>query len=236
MDWALTSIDETLIRTRHRDVNAGERAVTIVMMASDNQYAAFLADFAAGKLSPGELLAVRLHFALSDRGAHNRSVLEATGGMLLERGDPVDVHGAPRAPEREIASEAPARAGETDWVDYYSRHDVMDRRWRTSVFGVKTLPTHLMTASLLRLDPGERAPRHSHASPDVTVVLHGAFADDEGEYHRGDLAFADAGDRHAPATVGDETCVCLIATPEGRPTVDLRALLSGWLKKKGPRQ
>ena len=178
------------------------------MLAQDNQYAAFLADFAAGKLSPGELLAVQLHFALSERGAHNQGVLDATGGVLLESADPADVQIARQTHELRGEGKDSAATDQTDWVDYYSRHDLMDRRWRTSMFGVKTLPTHLTTASLLRLDPGERAPRHSHGSPDVTVVLRGAFADDWGEYHRGDLAFADAGDKHAPATVGDETaCV-----------------------------
>ena len=207
------------------------------MIAQDNQYAAFLADFAAGKLSPGELLAAQLHFALSDTGAQSRRVLEATGGALLEGVIPsASVQPGPTEVES-IASETGLdEAGDKNWVEFYCREDLIARQWRRSLFGVKTMPTHLASASLLRMDPGERAPRHSHNGPDVTLVLCGAFADDAGEYHRGDLAFADAGDKHAPATIGDEACICLIATPVGRPTVDVRALLSGWWKGKGGRQ
>lgn len=200
----------------------------VQMMTHDNQYAAFLADFAAGTLSGGELLAAELHFALSKTGAQSRRMMEAAGGALLEGARPQAVAFASPEPAAECETD-----GARDWVRFYSQDDLMALRWRRSLFGVKTLPTHLASASLLRLDPGERAPRHNHDGPDVTVVLRGAFADDWGEYHRGDLAFADAGDKHAPATVGDETCVCLVATPNGRPTVDLRALVAGWWKRRG---
>lgn len=208
------------------------------MIAQDNQYAAFLADFAAGTLSPGELLAAQLHFALSETGVQSRWVLDATGGALLEGVAPLDLIAKS---DSAVARSDTGGAGDggqddstqTNWVDFYSHENLIAQRWRTSLFGVKTLKTHLSSASLLRMDPGERAPRHSHSGPDVTVVLRGAFADDAGEYHRGDLAFADAGDKHAPATIGDEICICLIATPAGRPAVDVRALLAEWWKRKG---
>ncbi len=211
------------------------------MILQDNQYAAFLADYAAGQLSCGETLAAQLHFRLSRRGAQSGRMLDAAGGALLEAtppGQPLarDPAEPPSPPPPGEAPDAISGEAEPDWLEFYTREDLSIRQWRKSLFGVKTMPTHLRTASLLRLDPGERAPRHSHGRRDVTVVLRGAFADDWGEYRRGDLAFADAGDSHAPATLGEETCICLIATPNGRPTVDLRGLLARWWSEKGDRQ
>lgn len=201
-------------------------------MIENNQYAAFLADFAAGRLSEGERLAARLHFALSDYGAENACMLDVIGGAALERlqaaavahaGHPVESGG-------EVETHEPAGS---DWIAHYASADLLAMKWRRNLFGVRTRSTHVPTATLLRMEPGEHAPRHSHGASDVTVVLQGAFADDWGEYHRGDLAFADAGDRHAPATIGNETCVCLVATSKGRPDVDLMAWLAGQWRRGG---
>lgn len=200
-------------------------------MNQENQYAAFLSDFAAGKLSDGEQLVAQLHFALSDRGAESRRLVDAAGGVILES-VPTSIN-CQTIVEGELEGRAiDGRADAPDWVAHYIKSDLTALKWRRTAFGVRTLPTHLSTASLLRLDPGERAPRHSHGEPDVTLVLQGAFADDWGEYRRGDLAFAAPGERHAPATLGDEVCVCLVATPEGRPSVDLKGVLAGLFKKR----
>ena len=82
-------------------------------------------------------------------------------------------------------------------------------------------------ASLLRLDPGETAPAHHHGRRDVTVVLAGTYADEFGQYERGDIAFAEPGMRHKPRAVGDRTCVCLLATESGKPLSGLLGLF-GW--------
>ena len=201
-------------------------------MIENNQYAAFIADFASGRLSEGERLAARLHFALSDDGADNARMLDVIGGVALERLQAAAVADAVPLGEldADVATDDPPAS---DWIAHYASPDLLALRWRRNLFGVRTRPTHLPTATLLRMEPGEHAPRHSHGASDVTVVLQGAFADDWGEYHRGDLAFADAGDRHAPATIGNETCVCLVATSKGRPDVDLMAWLAGQWRRGG---
>ncbi len=201
-------------------------------MIENNQYAAFLADFAAGRLSEGERLAARLHFALSDDGADNARMLDVIGGAALERLQAAVIGDADHPGDREGEFATAERSG-SDWIAHYASADLLALKWRRNLVGVRTRPTHLPTATLLRLEPGENAPRHSHGASDVTVVLQGAFADDWGEYHRGDLAFADAGDRHAPATIGNETCVCLVATSKGRPDVDLKAWLAGQWRRGG---
>jgi putative transcriptional regulator len=193
------------------------------MTLHDNAYAAFMLDYAAGALSPAERLAADLHRALSVNGRRNGRLMDALGGALLER--------APPSPAGYFDT---IRLGEPDEVEadsshlgFYLNRDLAALKWRKSLFGVKTLPTGTPMASLLRLDPGERAPAHGHGRRDVTVVLRGTYADEFGAYERGDLAFAEPGMKHEPRAVGDEICVCLLATEVGRP---LRGFLGlfGW--------
>ncbi len=189
----------------------------------DNAYSAFMLDYAVGALSPAEKLAADLHRALSSDGRQAALALDALGGMMLEA-----VGAAPGGgfKVRDPGDQAAASANDPRLAPYIDR-DLLALPWRRSLFGMKTRDTDLPLASLLRLDPGEHAPRHGHGRRDVTVVLTGAFADDYGVYERGDLAFAEPGIKHQPRAVGDAPCVCLIATEPGRP---LRGLLGlfGW--------
>lgn len=198
------------------------------MTLHDNAYTAFMLDYAAGGLTPAERLAGDLHRALSPEGYRVALMLEAAGGMLLEGMTGQPVRGGPGgAPEEADLSDGPA----SDRLAPYLEADLLALPWKRSLFGVPTHPTNLPMASLLRLDPGDRAPRHGHGRRDVTVVLRGSFADEYGVYERGDLAFAEPGLKHTPRAVGDEPCVCLIATEPGRPLSGFFGLF-GWVGEK----
>ncbi|MDP3738009.1 MAG: cupin domain-containing protein [Hyphomonadaceae bacterium] len=183
------------------------------MTLHDNAYAAFMLDYAAGVLTPAERLAADLHRALSPEGGRNAHVLEAVGGAILERIGPLPTRyfDTPRLGSQE------ASGNRSSLLDPYLNRDLLALNWRKDIFGVKTLPTSIPTASLLRLDPSERAPSHLHGRRDVTVVLLGAYADEFGAYERGDIAFAEPGLKHQPRAEGDKPCVCLLATEAGRP-------------------
>jgi putative transcriptional regulator len=183
------------------------------MTLHDNAYAAFMLDYAAGVLSPAERLAADLHVALSREGGRTGRMTEAVGGALLEQARPE----RPAFFDAANLGAADSQKAGSSSLDTFIRRDLLALRWRRNIFGLKTLPAGIPMASLLRLDPGERAPGHGHGRRDVTVVLHGSFADEFGIYEMGDLAFAEAGMKHQPRAVGDEPCVCLLATERGRP-------------------
>ena len=193
------------------------------MTLQDNAYAAFMLDYAAGALSPAEKLAADLHRALSAKGGQNASMLDAVGGALLERAKPsrAEYFDASR-----LGSQA-SDAAVDPRLDPFLKRDLLALRWRKNIFGVKTLPTGTPMAQLLRLDPDEHAPSHHHGRRDVTVVLAGIYADEFGRYERGDIPFAEPGMKHQPRAVGDETCVCLLATESGKPLSGLLGLF-GW--------
>jgi putative transcriptional regulator len=188
----------------------------------DNTYASFMLDYAAGVLSPAEKLAGDLHRALLKEGGRNAGMLDAMGGVLLEKLAPERVGYLDTA---KLKSQArTGEAGPSHLAPYIDR-DLLALKWRKSIFGVMTLPTDMPHAGLLRLDPGQRAPAHGHGRRDVTVVLRGAFADDYGVYERGDLSFAEPGMKHEPRAVGDQTCICLLAAEPGSGLQDFL----GWL-------
>jgi putative transcriptional regulator len=193
------------------------------MTLHDNAYAAFMLDYAAGALSPAERLAADLHRALSLKGRRNGRLMDALGGALLERAPPSSAgyFDTVRLGEPHSGEAGPSR------LDPYLKRDLVALKWRKNLFGVKTLPTGTPMASLLRLDPGEQAPAHGHGRRDVIVVLRGTYADEFAVYERGDLAFAEPGMKHEPRAVGDEICVCLLATESGRPLRGFFGLF-GW--------
>ncbi len=199
------------------------------MNLHDNAYAAFMMDYAAGSLSPAETLAADLHRALSPAGWRNAAMMDALGGAILEQGA---ASGFTRQLDVDHVDEpSPLSRAKSAPLDRYLNHDLVALPWRRSIFGVKTLPTHLKMAELLRLNPGERAPPHGHGRRDVTVVLVGTFEDEFGVYERGDIAFAEPGMKHEPRAVGGAPCVCLIATEAGRPLSGLLGLF-GWAGKQ----
>lgn len=201
------------------------------MTLQDNAYAAFMLDHAAGRLSAAEFLVAELHRALSPDGRKLAGMLDAAGGEALESLPPAEVGLARAAPVAAEAVGPPRDVLGRDPLAPWLERDLLALPWRRSIFGVRELRTDMPMATLLRLNPGERAPAHCHGRRDVTVVLQGAFADEFGLYNRGDLAFAEPGIRHEPRAVGDVPCVCMIATESGRPVRGLLGLFGIGVRK-----
>lgn len=195
------------------------------MTSHDNAYTAFMLDYAAGVLPPAERLVADVHRALSPSGSQTARLLDAVGGLMLEEI-------GPRGPVAQPALGEQGGAQRSARLDPYLNRDLLGLKWRKDIWGVKTLSTDTPMASMLRLDPGERAPGHCHGRRDVTVVLCGSYADEFGVYERGDLAFAEPGLRHQPRAVGNETCVCLLATEAGRPLLGFFGMFGVGVRKQ----
>jgi putative transcriptional regulator len=202
------------------------------MTPEDNAYAVFMLDHAAGRLPPAESLVADLHAALSPDGRRHVRMLDSAGGAFLESVEPEFLDVGPRNPGEQ---EAPVAMTTSSRLAQYLEADLLALRWRRDLVGIPTYRTATPMARLLRLDPGERAPGHCHGRRDVTVVLQGAFADENGVYQKGDLAFAMPGLRHQPRAVGVVPCVCMVATERGRPVRGLLGLFGigvGKLEKR----
>lgn len=64
---------------------------------------------------------------------------------------------------------------------------------------------------LLRIGAGAKVPRHGHSGTEYTLVLLGAFSDENGHYMRGDLIEADETINHQPIVDSSSDCLCVAA-------------------------
>ncbi len=60
--------------------------------------------------------------------------------------------------------------------------------------------------NLLHIGPGGAIPQHTHKGFELTLLLAGTFADEQGEYVEGDFIMLDKRHQHQPAT--EHGCLC----------------------------
>ena len=65
---------------------------------------------------------------------------------------------------------------------------------------------------LLKIVAGRQMPEHGHGGEELTLVLEGAYADDSGQYCRGDVQDVDDEIEHRPVADRNTGCICLIAS------------------------
>ena len=162
---------------------------------NSDAYHAFMLDHASGALSTDLALAAELHILLSETG-------RATADIWHSTRDAIDLW-APEysAVEHECLPEALELAVS----------DFETVPWKKGLSGVHYAKRGKGKGKLMRLDPGQAAPEHSHSALEATVVLEGQFEDGHGVYGRGDLVLGRPGVRHRPAAHGTEMCICYVA-------------------------
>ena len=189
-----------------------------------------LADYAAGRLDEARGIVIATHLELCTACRRDVGDLEAIGGLCLAENDPVAMNSntmadvwerageqevpvrdlkRPAANDIDLAAAAPLRA--------YLKGGLDKVQWKQIAPG---LSQHVLEAEgyrdgvlrLLRIAPGTRMPTHTHSEEELTLVLRGAYADTVGEFGPGDLADLNDGVMHAPEAIGEDDCICLIAT------------------------
>lgn len=181
-----------------------------------------LMGYAAGSLAKAFDLVLATHVSLSDDARARLETFEAIGGSVLEDLDAADV--ADDSLEQTLAKirgAAPARRVQPSNGTFpVPLQDVVGGdedavRWRSVGGGVKQCVLHSNedgTARLLLIPGGRAMPAHSHNGTEMTLVLKGAFRDEDGLFARGDLEVADMQTNHQPVAEPGEDCICLVAT------------------------
>lgn len=89
-------------------------------------------------------------------------------------------------------------------------------KWRPIGMGVRQsiLPTSDKGASarLLYIPAGAAMPDHGHNGLELTLVLQGAFRDEDDRFGPGDVEVADTSVKHTPIAEAGDACICLAAT------------------------
>ncbi|MCA0921229.1 ChrR family anti-sigma-E factor [Pseudooceanicola nanhaiensis] len=186
-----------------------------------------LMGYAAGTLPEAFSLVVATHVSMCDDCRARLEALESLGGAVLE------------AQGMEAAGISAMEAGALDAVlarldatpeprlaraasgtlpgplrDYVGG-DVEAVRWRPVGMGVKQaiLPTSKSaSARLLYIPAGAAMPDHGHRGMELTLVLQGAFTDEDDRFGPGDVEVADEELNHTPVADIGEDCICLAAT------------------------
>lgn len=177
--------------------------------------------YSAGSLPEAFNLIVAAHLSLCDSCRADAQAYDAVGGALLS-----DVRAelsegslekvlaqlddtAPEKKQKYLVDALPAP------VQDYVGGGLEAVRWRPLGMGVKQaiLPTSKgASARLLFIPAGAAMPDHGHNGVEMTLVLKGAFQDDDGYFARGDIEIADSSVQHIPVADIHEDCICLAVT------------------------
>lgn len=189
-----------------------------------------LAEFAAGRVDEARSVVIATHLTQCTDCATAVRDFEALGGACLENQTPVAMNDASmasfwaRAGDQEIRTDVAPRRAANDFdltaarpLKAYLKSDLDDLKWRAVAPGVSQVVLDADgykagVLRLLRIAPGTKLPKHTHQAEELTLILRGAYQDEIGVFQAGDLADLDADHLHTPTAIGEEDCICLIAT------------------------
>jgi putative transcriptional regulator len=184
-----------------------------------------LMGYAAGTLPEAFNLVVATHITMCDDCRAALAEYDAVGGEVMLDAEPVAVAedalaatlamieagtGAPTpAPVRKQNSVFPGPL-----QDYVSG-DLDSLKWRKVGGGVSQLVLKTSkdaSVRLLRIPAGTAVPDHGHRGTELTLVLQGAFTDEEDRFGAGDVEIANEDLHHTPVAEQGMDCICLAAT------------------------
>ena len=181
-----------------------------------------LMEFSAGTLSDPHALCIRLHLEKCALCRSRVDTLESLGAVMLEQ-QPLTESSEPAASTFDtilarIDSEtAPVKSPQQrqDLVRKLLGCDINDLPWKRQLGDVSMLdvtdrfPGQKERVVLQKLSSGGKAPAHTHRGTETTIVLQGAFSDNNGIFNQWDFAVLDHNDNHRPVAVGHEDCITL---------------------------
>ncbi|WP_022728714.1 ChrR family anti-sigma-E factor [Fodinicurvata sediminis] len=198
-----------------------------------------LFDYARGALNAPASLMIETHLALDPESRSHVEDYDSIGGLLLEDLEPEPVssdcfqHVLARL-ERESEQSRQEQAGTSPADDQeegaansllprplrrYIRSDLEDLSWRRVINGLEEADLDAgeedgkqWRLRLMWIAPNTKMPKHTHKGTEYTLVLQGAYRDENGRYGRGDMQVADAGIDHRPVAEPGDPCLCLVLT------------------------
>ena len=185
-----------------------------------------LLGYATGNLPEAFSLVVATHISLCDECRARLASFEEIGGALLDEDESVAVSddalaatlelisGAPKDPIKVRNSTASGDVFPAPLQDYVGG-DLSSVQWRPIAGGVKQAmlkTSRDATVRLLSIPGGAAMPDHGHRGTELTLVLQGAFHDEDERFGRGDIEVANEDLHHTPIAEEGTDCICLAAT------------------------
>ena len=185
---------------------------------------ALLMAYSSGNLPEAFSLVVASHISMCDDCRARLDSFDAVGGSMLTNCDAAALDDGAFAATLALIDDAPEAAAAprpaakpgifpVPLQDYVGG-DLDAVKWRAIGGGVRQaiLPTSKdATVRLLSIPSGTSMPDHGHRGIELTLVLQGAFSDENDRFSRGDIEIADQEMEHTPVAEGGEDCICLTA-------------------------
>lgn len=195
-------------------------------MISNHPEASLLADYVGGQLDELTALLVAAHVDLCPDCQQQCAALEARQAAIwlnepaigaeaeLEQMLSAILAAAPAAPQAiaKTPDHSPLVIGEQNFElpRALQRFTSRAKPWRR--FGSKIWQSRLEFGDrhlqLLFMDQQGSVPQHTHKGREITLVLHGGFEDESGEYRAGDFVVRDGRHCHTPVAA-HEACLCI---------------------------
>jgi putative transcriptional regulator len=182
-----------------------------------------LMGYAAGILPEAFNLVIATQMSISDEARARLASYESIGGGILEQTDQAEMNsGAFQEVLTKISKAKPKTEAEPMLegvfpkpLQEYVGGDLDAVKWKNLGRGVRQaiLKTDgKASARLLYIPAGMAMPDHGHNGLEMTLVLQGAFFDDEDRFARGDIEIGDEDMDHTPTADDSGPCICLAAT------------------------
>jgi len=183
-----------------------------------------LMGYASGNLPEAFSLVVATHISLCDECRARLESFDAIGGVLIDEDAAVEMTATALEATFERIAVIPAvpktvappkTAVLPKPLQNYVGGDLDRVSWRNLGGGVKQAvlkTSNQATVRLLKIPAGAAMPDHGHNGTELTLVLKGAFRDDDGRFGRGDIEIANEDLHHTPIAEDGEDCICLAAT------------------------
>jgi putative transcriptional regulator len=183
--------------------------------------------YSAGTLPEAFNLMVATHLSICDTCRAEAESYDALGGAVLDETAGTEAEMDICALEATLSLIAGGAVSEIE-TPKPKRCDVLpaplqayvggtldDIKWKSVGMGVKQAilkTSSQASARLLFIPAGAAMPDHGHNGVEMTMVLKGAFQDEDGYFARGDVEIADSDLNHTPVADIHEDCICLAVT------------------------
>ena len=180
-----------------------------------------LMDYSAGNLSEPHALCIRLHLDKCSLCRSRVDTLDSLGAVMMEQQPKVSVSESmfdsilakiDSLPSPQPAAKPVPRASV---LQKLLGDDINNLPWKRQLGDVSVLditekfPGQNEQVVLQKLVSGGKAPAHTHRGTETTIVLQGAFADQNGVFNQWDFVVLTDQDEHKPIAVGCEDCITL---------------------------
>ena len=187
-----------------------------------------LAGYASGNLSEAADLLVAAHISMCDHCRARSEAFDAVGGAMLESDelspDAIEMSDASLQATLALIAAGPDQMKPTapaaprdipNAIEASIGGGIDDIRWSPVGMGVKQsvlVSSKEATARLLYIPAGVAVPDHGHRGQELTLVLKGAFSDEDDYFGPGDVEIADEDMVHSPVADPNMDCICLAVT------------------------